>query len=155
MNKFKFLLIFFILTSCGYTPIFEKNINYDFKIDKIEFLGDKNINRELNQLLESFKKNNSNNILNLKITSSKSNRVITKDKKGNPSSFKTEIIITCKIINDLNKKEFNKELKREVTYNFLKNQFETDLYKSNLEKNILNLIKKDLIMYINLLNNDL
>ena len=65
------------------------------------------------------------------------------------------IIIICKIINTLNKDEFKKELKREVTYNFLENQFETDLYKSNLEKNILSQIKKDLIMYLNLLNNDL
>jgi hypothetical protein len=155
MNKFKFLLIFIILTSCGYTPIFEKNINYNFKIGKVEFLGEKNINRELNQLLESFKKNNSINVLNLEITSSKSNYVITKDKKGNPSSFKIEIIIICKIINTPNKDKFKKELKREVTYNFLENQFETDLYKSNLEKNILSQIKKDLIMYLNLLNNDL
>ena len=155
MKKFRFLLIFFFLTSCGYTPLFEKSTEYNFGVGEIELIGEKKINRELKQLLESFKNNNSTNIINLKITSTKSTRVITKDKKGNPSSFKTNINISCVIIDNSTMKETNKVFQREASYNFLKNQFETDLYKSNLERNILTQLKNDLIVYLNLLNNDL
>ena len=42
-----FLILLFLLTSCGYQPLFtNKNAN-DFIFKEIEFKGDKEINRRL------------------------------------------------------------------------------------------------------------
>ena len=46
-KNFKYFFIFLFLLSCGYTPVYQIKKDSNFKIDTINFSGDKNIGREI------------------------------------------------------------------------------------------------------------
>ena len=57
MTKLKKILIFPIcflfFLSCGYTPIFSKK-DVNFSIEKIKFLGDKDVKEKINHSLSNY-----------------------------------------------------------------------------------------------------
>ena len=58
MTKLKKVFISFVLllffSSCGYTPTFSKK-KVNFSIEKIKFLGDKNVGKNIDNALSSYK----------------------------------------------------------------------------------------------------
>ena len=96
----KFLLIFiFLLSQCGYQPIFlNKNLN-NMEFYKITHEGDLEINRKILGSL-SFNENKSKNTLNsLLINSSFEIIETSKNSKGQVESYKSKITLTL-IISD-------------------------------------------------------
>ena len=87
----KYLFIFLFLLSCGYSPIYQTNKEINLKLGTINYSGDKVIGREIAKGLEKFKKSNSLNILDANFDVTKKEIIVTKDKKGDPSSFRTTI----------------------------------------------------------------
>ena len=51
---FIFPIFFLFFLSCGYTPIFSKK-DVNFSIEKIDFLGDKDVKENINNALSSYK----------------------------------------------------------------------------------------------------
>ena len=64
-KKFKYFFIFLFLMSCGYTPVYQIKKDSNFKIDTINFSGDKNIGREIIRGLKNFEGNDAKNIFDL------------------------------------------------------------------------------------------
>ena len=84
-------LIFILITACGYKPIYKKNEISTIEVDKIEFLGERKINNRILDFIK-IKKNSSDNISqSLILNSTKENIITSKDKKGNPSTYKMTI----------------------------------------------------------------
>jgi hypothetical protein len=155
MRKIFFIIILIFTTSCGYVPIYlENNINA-YNLNTINFSGDRIINRELVNFLNRYKNNKASKNFNLEIISSKSDTITAKDKKGNPINFNKKINIVFEIEDIGTNKKIRKTFEREASYKFLNDKFETNQYERGLEKNLINQIKKDIIIYMNLLNNDL
>ena len=92
-KNFKFFFIFLFLLSCGYTPIYQIKKDSNFKIDTINFSGDKNIGREIIRGLENFSGNDAKNIFDLDLNTSKQENVVSKDKKGNATSYKLVLTV--------------------------------------------------------------
>ena len=155
IKKFTFFLIFMFVLNCGYSPVFQNNQNFNFKLDKINYYGDKKLNRNIEKNLESFKQNKSENLFDLDINSSKSIDILTKDEKGNATSFKTKINVNIDIINNSNSKVITKEFSKEKTYNSMDNKFELSQYRIRLEKNILTTILQEITIFLNLIGNDI
>ena len=155
IKNLKYFLIFLFLYSCGYTPIYKVNQKSNFGLDMIVFSGDKKIGRKIEKNLEKFKNNETKNIFDADFVSSKTREIVTKDKKGDPSSFKLIIEVKLNLISKTDKKTLEKKFMRETTFNSMDNKFELDQYTNNIEKNMIFNILEDMNIFFNIIENDL
>ena len=155
MKNLKYLFIFLFVLSCGYTPIYQTDQKLNIKLDTINSSGDKDINRELVKNLNKYRDNDTNNIFNLSINSIKKEEVVTKDKKGNATSYKLTLAVDINLSNISNDKNFTKKFSKDMSFNSKNNKFELDQYRLNLEKNMISQILQDINLYLRNLENDL
>ena len=146
----KFLLIFiFLLSECGYQPIYiSKNLS-DVEFFKITLEGDADINRKVVGSL-SFKENNLQDSLNsLLIKSSYKIIETSKSSKGQVESYKSQIILNLIII-DGNEIVSSKNFSKEFSYNIKDNKFELIRYQNEVKDNLIDKIVEDIILYMNI-----
>ena len=43
IKKLKFFFVFIFVISCGYSPVFQKNENFDFQLNEINYFGNKKL----------------------------------------------------------------------------------------------------------------
>ena len=155
MRSLKYLIIFIFFVSCGYTPIYKSDQISKFSLEIINHTGDKKIGRELQNNLQRFKDKKSNNIFDLYLTSTKREIIVSKDKKGDPSSYKIELEINLDLVGKNNDKKFSRKFIKGTTYNSMDNNFELNRYKKKLEKNLTSQILQDINNFFGILQNDL
>ena len=155
VKKTKYLIIFLFLLSCGYSPVYQSNNEINLKLDLINYSGDKEIGREIVKGLEKFKKGKNLNIFNARFDVTKKETIVTKDKKGDPSSFKTTIEMNLDLTYQKNNSVFTRKFIEEITYDSMENKFELNKYKNKLEKNMIFKILSDINIYFNIIQNDL
>ena len=155
MKNLKYLFIFVFVLSCGYTPIYQTDQKLNIKLDTINFSGDKNINREIVKNLDKYRDSDTNNIFDLSVNSSKKVDIVTKDKKGNATSYKLTLEVDINLSNISNDKKFTKKFSKDLSFNSKNNKFELDQYRLNLEKNMISQILQDINLYLRNLENDL
>ena len=154
-KNFKYFFIFLFLFGCGYTPVFQINKDSNFKIETINFSGDKNIGREIIRGLEDFEGNNAKNIFDLDFNTSKQESIVSKDKKGNANSYKLVLTVDIYFTNKINNKNYQKKFTKETTFNSKNNKFELDQLKTNLEKNMISQILQDINSFLGIIGNDI
>ena len=137
MKNLKYLFIFLFVLSCGYTPIYQTDQKLNIKIDTISLLGDKNISRKI------------------VINSTKREDVVTKDKKGNATSYKLTLEVDINLSNNSNNKNFKKKFSKDMFFNSKNSKFELDQYRLSLEKNMISQILQEINLYLRNLENDL
>ena len=93
------LFLLFGITSCSYKPIFLEK-NYDFQITEIFLVGDKDINRNIQNKLKFIKNNDSKDkkIYTININSTKNREIVSKDSKGDPVKFEINVLVEYKIL---------------------------------------------------------
>ena len=155
MKNFKYLFIFVFVLSCGYTPIYQTDQKLNIKLDTIVSSGDKNINREILKNLDKYRDSDTNNIFDLSINSNKKEDIVTKDKKGNATSYKLTLEVDINLSNISNDKRITKKFSKDMSFNSKSNKFELDQYRLNLEKNMISQILQDINFYLRNLKNDL
>ena len=155
MKNLKYFLLFLFLLSCGYSPIYQADQKSNFKLDLIEFSGEKEISRLIIRNLEKLKNNKSGNVYDVNFISTEKIIVATKDKKGNASSYKITIMVDFYLNNQSNDKNFNKKFIKETVYNSMDNKFELNQYKKNIKKNMTSQILQDIRVFLNIIENDL
>ncbi len=155
MKNFKYLFIFVFVLSCGYSPIYQTDQKLNIKLDTIFSSGDKNINREIVKNLDKYRDSDTNNIFDLSISSTKKEDIVTKDKKGNATSFKLTLEVDINLSNISNDKKFTKKFSKDMSFNSKNNKFELDQHRLNLEKNMISQILQDINIYLRNLENDL
>ena len=155
MKNFKYLFIFVFVLSCGYTPIYQTDQKLNIKLDTINSSGNKDISREIAKNLEKHKDNETNNVFNLFINSNKKEDIVTKDKKGNATSYKLTLEVDINLSNISNDKKFTKKFSKNMSFNSKSNKFELDQYRLNLKKNMIAQILQDINLYLRNLENDL
>ena len=134
------LFLLFGITSCSYKPIFLEK-NYDFQITEIFLVGDKDINRNIQNKLKFIKNNDSKNkkSYTININSTKNREIVSKDSKGDPVKFELIILVEYKLINKNNILLDNK-IERKNIYNNDSDQFKLeqteDIILQNLSESI-------------------
>ena len=155
MKKLKYFIILFFLLSCGYAPIYQSDRNLNLKLDTINYSGDKKLGRSVVKSLQKLRNNKSTNIFNLDFVSSKSENVVSKDKKGNISTYKMILVVNFNLKSKDNNKVFSKKFAKETNYNSMNNKFELSQYKLNLERNLTSQILQDINIFLRAIGNDL
>ena len=151
IKKLIFVLVFLSLTNCGYEPIYSKKENLNISINKIEFVGDKNINRSIVTLVNLRETKNRNYSYDVNLNSSKNTEVVSKDAAGNITSFKVTIVVkfSLKDPNDKGTVIKSKNFKTSFIYNNKRNKFDLMQYKKSIEKNLIEKIAEEIAIYIN------
>ncbi len=141
-NKYILLLVFLVLSSCGYEPIYStKNLNFSIgNIQKNNSL----LNNEFVKVINSIKNNNSENKINIKIESSKEINIKSKNKKGDVLIFELKIILDVSNLDNQNQKQ---KFERRITYKNLTDKFKLKQYENELEKILITKLVEDLINY--------
>ena len=155
MKSLKYLIVFIFFVSCGYTPIYQTNQISKIKLEIINHSGDKKIGRELLNNLQRFKDKKSDNVFDIYLTSVKRESIISKDKKGDPSSYKIELEINLDLIGKNNDKKFSKKFIKQTTYNSMDNSFELNRYKKKQEKNLTSQVVQEINNFFSVIQNDL
>ena len=138
MLKKKFLLILFLfLSSCGYEAIHSKknSINYDFFIEELTFVGNRNINLKIKEKINNYTLNEKDKKFTLIINSSQKKIILAKDISGNPTNFKSTIIINVKVLMKNNFKN-NLQMIENFNYNNNSNKFELKRYEREITNNL-------------------
>ena len=144
-NKpFIFLILFLILSSCGYQPIYStKNLN--FTIGKVE-KENTSLNNKFAKSINTLTNRESDKKINIKIESDKKIRVKSKDSKGN--TLVLELEINLKFTNLDSDDQAQKLLSRKITYNNSDDKFKLKEYENELEDILITKIIEDLINYL-------
>ena len=127
-KKYISILFFFLFTSCSYKPIFTQK-DYSFEIKELLFIGDKEINRIINNKLKLVKKSNQidKKQYNLTVNTTKTRDIISKDSKGDPAKFEMVINVDYEVSFESNF-VISKKIEKKNIYN-------NDTDKFNLEQN--------------------
>ena len=154
LKKIFTTLIFLLLLSCGYEPIYSKkqiNSNYNFSINTINLIGDDKVNQILKNKLKKNLNLNKEEIsteFNLNLNSRVEKVVTSKDKKGNPIKFLIKIIINLEVFkSEILKGKKNFEQKFE--YNNKSNKFDLKKYEKNIKDNLISELSYKIIKYLN------
>ena len=140
------ILSFFFIISCGYQPLYS-NKEINFYINKINSFGDEKINKALINKLELYKDKNSNKKIELEINSKINKTTTSKDTKGNPKTFRIEIISQIKVIEG-EKINLDKIFTKSSNYNNSSKKFELKQYEENLKINLIDAIFEDIVSYL-------
>ena len=137
---------YFLLNSCGYSPIYLDAKNINFNLNIVEISGDDKMNKYLSTKIRKFNKQNSNIIYNLKIETSYQKDILSKNKKGEITNYLIKKEINFEIINpEVNKKfTYNQEIQ---TTN-MDNQFDFKKYENSIKNNFINSKIDELILQL-------
>ena len=147
LKKTTLLLLLCFFWSCGYEPLYLKKIDLDQKIKVININGDQKINKFILSSLGIKEDRSSTTGYILTLKSSKKIDVVSKDKTGNPSAYKSSIIVNFTLTNEetiIKQKEFNSSF----TYNNSQNKFSLSQYQRNVELNLINEISEKIFIYL-------
>ena len=122
--------------------------NNNFYID-ISQKDKSKLNSKIENNLKRFSNQNSENIIQLEISSNKKINIISKDKKGDPSRFVMIITLTANILSK-NNYEINKtkNFTEKFDYNNNSNKFSLKQYEKDIEDNLINKIIERSILYL-------
>lgn len=144
----KILILFLLISACGYQPLYNSN-EISFEFSKINLSGDTKINREIISLLGFIETKNNDLKKEISIESSKTVIETSKDNKGQPATYRTNVIVKVTIKNR-NKVIKTRSFNESFSYKNIENKYDLSVYQKNVENNLIKKVTDDLIIFINL-----
>ena len=147
LKKITLLLLLCFFWSCGYEPLYLKKNGLEQQINVITLNGDQKINKMIISSLGVKEDKNSTSGHTLILKSSKKIDVISKNKIGNPSAYRSSIVVNFSLTDDdtiIKQKEFNSSF----TYNNTQSKFELSQYQRNIELNLVNEMSEKIFIYL-------
>jgi len=137
LKKIFTVILFLILSSCGYeaTHSKKKSSTYDFSINELIFVGDRNINLKIKQKLNRYTQIKRDKNFKLKISSKTEKVVIAKDSFGDPTDFKITTIINVEVLMKNNFKNYL-QIVEDFSYNNINNKFDLKGYEREIRNNL-------------------
>ena len=152
MNKCKFFLsiiVFIILSSCGYSRLNDKS--NQIKFDNIEIIGDKRLSYILKNNLILISKQEAKSIYDLSINLSNSKTSKIKDASGKTIRFNLILNGDLKLIDDRNF-TYNRLFAVSNDFDVSTNHSDTIRNEKNALQNNINKLSEEITKYIQLIN---
>ena len=151
LKKIIATLSFLLLINCGYEPIHSKkqiNVNYNYSINNINYIGDNKINQILKkQLQKNLNKEKKSTELNLNLNSRVEKTITSKDEKGNPKRFSIKIIINLEVY-ESEKLKGKANFEENFEYNNRPNKYDLREYEKNIQDNLITKLYDEIIRYL-------
>ena len=141
------MLLLCSLWGCDYTPIYLKKYDLGQLIKTTTLNGDPKINKIIISFLELKENKNMNSGYTLVLNSTKRIDVISKDKSGNPSVYRSSVIVNL-LLSDAKATIKQKEFNSSFTYNNSQNKFDLSRYQKNIEINLINDIAEKIFIFL-------
>ena len=135
-----FTVLSLFLYSCGYTPIYSSNKSL-FKVNNITYENNK-YNRWVAKSIKSISNDQAQKVIDLEINTIRKKKTVAKNSSGDPEIF--ELIIDVEVTIDDKKKLFVQSQK----YNNSANKFDLRKYEIEIEKQMVDKIINELILYL-------
>jgi len=149
MMKKTFFILLFLISSCGYQPIYINKSSEIYQFKKIVFDGDNYINNKIINILSIKENNEIDNKNIIDITSSFNTEEVSKNSKGQIEIYKSTINVNLQI-KDINNQVIQKRnFAKEFTYNNKQNKFDLVQYQSSIKDDLINKIVSDTIIFLN------
>ena len=148
MRKYIYIFIFipFLVLSCDYSPIYSNQDNYNFFIEKIEFVGDPEINNLIDKKLKKYKTTKSGEKVSISTFSSYEKISQSKNLSGKTTDYLVEIKTTFKV--EINNKTKTLIFKEQFLVKNFSNKFEENNFEKIKKENSIDLIINKLIAQI-------
>ena len=128
------IFLILLLSGCAYEPILIKK-NYDFNFVEINSNGEPKINEIITNRLANNTKISSDTDYKIFFQSVKDKKVISSNKKGDPTIYKITVKLKYKIMQN-NKAIIENEIIKQTTYNNIDDKFELLKKEENMIKNL-------------------
>jgi len=145
-NLIKILILLFFLSGCGYTPIFSKK-NSNFSIYELSASGNNKLNKIINSKLNNYKDLDSPKKFSLIIETYLNKKISSKDSKGNPKSYRINLVSDISI-KDSNGIVKNKSFSKSIDYKNRSNKSDLKKYENEISKNLAEKISDEIIIYL-------
>ena len=145
-NLIKILILLFFLSGCGYTPIFSKK-NSNFSIYELSASGNNKLNKIINSKLNNYKDLDSPKKFSLIIETYLNKKISSKDSKGNPKSYRINLVSDISI-KDSNGIVKNKSFSKSIDYKNRSNKSDLNKYENEISKNLAEKISDEIIIYL-------
>ena len=143
------IIIFFFITSCGYQPIYVNKDSSELIFNKVELIGDKEINRRIVSFISIKEDKNDEKLNDLLLTSSENIIETSKDSKGRVTTFKTTVKIKLIILNE-NQTIAERLFDESFSYNNKNNKFDLANYQDEVKNNLVDKIIEQLNIYFSI-----
>ena len=143
----KIFILFFLITACGYEPIHVNKDEIFFK--KITLTGDKEVNRKIISSLSIKEKPQNLKDNQIILESSKIISVTSKDERGQPKTFRTNVIVKLTILENGTKLK-ERIFSENFSYQNRDNKYDLFSYQDDIQNNLVNKIIDNLTIFINL-----
>ena len=130
-KKILYISLIFILTNCGFTPIYLKNTNVNFSIEQVTYEGDRDLNNFLKTNLNQYKNQNVDNKITIEVESIYRKIILSKDGKGEVANYQLEAEVFFLI------KPSNKKIKitEKKIMDSMDDKFEEARYERTIKQN--------------------
>tara|TARA_B100001248_G_scaffold143489_1_gene107737 strand:+ start:886 stop:1344 length:459 start_codon:yes stop_codon:yes gene_type:complete len=141
---FFIILSFSLLSNCDYRPIYSSQNKVDYKINIINFTGDKDINNFISTNLKRNSKEISNKIVDISFDTQYSKSVLAKNAAGTITDFQMNVITTFLIRKENSSESF--PVSEKFNFQKMTDKYEEKNYEQNIKKNLANSISQKLIL---------
>ena len=141
------IFLSFVLTNCGFKPIYNSK-NSNFEIIEIENKNENKNSFFIEKTIMSLSNKNAKNKVKLEIDYKKSISTILKDSKGDPSKKKLSIDVILKVKNDRDNVIVNQNFNEEFSYDVQSDKFGMSQYEDNIANNLNSKISNDIIFLL-------
>jgi hypothetical protein len=125
------LSLIFFLANCGFTPIYLKNENTNFSIEKVNYTGDRELNNFLKSNLNNYKNEKSTNKYYVEAKSEYKKIILSKNAAGEVTNYQLEVKVIF-LIKPINKEIIISEKK---TMDSMNDKFEEARYERTIKQN--------------------
>ena len=143
------IILFNMLSHCGFAPLYSNKTNVNFSISSIQFKGDRTINNLLKSNLNKYKNNNYDKKFEITVVSNYEKNILSKDKAANTTNYQLSLNSTFEIkYNDNKNKNLvfsEKKIMNNISDNFEERKNET-IHKENFASSVYSKLVAELSM---------
>ena len=148
----KILALVFILnflSSCEYKPIYSNSNKSNYRIVVTDLSGDKKLNKYIVENLKRNSQKNSVEIINIKINSEYSRKILAKNTLGSTTDYQARAIS----IFEINKNKITEKMVVEEKFNYqrISDSYEEKSYEQTIKSNLASSISQKLILKLSII----
>ena len=147
MKKIILAIIFLMLNSCGFSPLYSsKNSNYN--IISIEKNISNNLTNYIQNSISVLSNENSEKIFKINFNLTEDITVILKDSKGDPKKNRLTITVEVLIFSEDQNLISSKEYSESFEYKIQDNKFNLRQYEKNIKFNLVEDITQQILVFL-------